>query len=270
MKRLIATLTLILAGTLMLPPLFAEGTSLFIPSGANFVVYRQGGSNFIINQSRLAQRGLMDNIRKLSSGKRITRAADDPSGLAVAEKMDALISGLKQRAMNDEDMRNYIRYMEQVVAEDQRLLKRIRVLILRTGGGIYSASDRELTQSEIDQLLRQIRMNARFSQFNTKRVIPELTPENLGIADVNVVRDPYGSMEKVDRALDRLIRIRASAGARDNRLEFKIKGQYLYMVNLQAAESRIRDLDMAQEITRLQRNSVMLKTQHGLLIKGRK
>lgn len=245
-----------------------SASSLFVPSGANFVVYRQGGANFIIHQSRLAQWGLSRSIEQIASGTRIVRASDDPSGLAVAEKMDSMITGMKQQAMNDEDMRNYIRYTESMLAQDQQILRRMQLVIQRSAGGILTPSDREINQSEIDQLLAQIEMNARFSTFNTKQVIPELTPAGLGIEGLSVVRDPYGAMKRVDAAMDRITKLRAIAGARDNRLSFKIEGQYMYMVNLQAAESRIRDADIAETIGRLVQQRTLLQTQHGLLIRS--
>ena len=242
---------------------------LFRPTGSNFFIYGKGTGHFIIHQSRLSQWNINRTISKLASSKRINNAADDPAGMAVAEKIAALIKGLQQKSMNAENMRNFHYYVESAIKQNQEILKRIRELILRSSSGILGPEDRGYNQSEINQLLRQIDMNARFSQFNTMAVIPNLTTDKLGLKDVNVVRNLYGSMKHVDNALKMLQKRRIIQGIRSNILTFRIKGMSYNFLNLQRAESGIRDLDMARGISRLMKNKVLLKSQYGIIIKSK-
>lgn len=248
----------------------SKSNFLFQPAGANFYVYNRQGSNFFLHQNKITQWNLHNNIRKLSAGKRITRSGDDPANQAVANKMQTLINQLKQESMNDADYRNYMRYYESIVAQNSELLKRIRVLILRSSSGIMGPEERGYNQSEINQLLAQINMNARFSSFNNVRVIPDLTTKNLNLQQVDVVRNLYGSMELVDAALKKLRYLRVKAGTQDNILTFRIKGKSYHYLNLQAAESRISDLNMAEEISNLIKNSTILKTQYGTFMQSKK
>ncbi len=246
-----------------------EQNYIFQPSGANFIVYNRGGENFYINQNKLVSWNLMNNYRKLSSGKRINVSADDPSGLAVLEKMNSVINGLKQEEMNLQDYRNYLQYYDSVLAQNLGLLKRIRELVLRSSNGILGPDDRAINQSEIDQLLRQIDMNAEFTMFNKKKVIPQLSVKGLGLEKVDVVKNLYGSMKPVDDAMVRLLKMMSRAGAAENVYSMRIKGKVSYMVNLQQGASRIGDLDMAEEISSLMTNSAVYQSNIGVMMIGR-
>ncbi|MCP4130553.1 MAG: hypothetical protein GY754_06185 [bacterium] len=254
---------LLLSGTLL------AQDSLFRPNGSNFFIYNRGNKQFILHQSKLTQWNLNKAMSRLSSAKRINSAADDPAGLAVAEKMEKLLQQLRQESMNDANMRNLHHYVESAIAQDHELLKRIRLLILRSSSGILTAEDRGYNQSEINQLLRQIDMNARFSQFNTKQVIPELTTAKLGLNRVDVVRNLYKSIGIVDEAMKKLQKKRIVQGVKSNILTFRIKGKSYHYLNLQQAESTIRDMDMAEGISNLMKNNVLLKSQHGMLMKSK-
>ncbi len=253
-------------------PLKGDSARSYImqPAGSNFLVYGHGSSRFILSRSRLTQMKLGGLFRKLAAAKRITSAADDPSGLAVSEKMKGVIAALQQEVMNAADYRNYLRYYGGMVAQNHSILKRIRLLIVKSANGIYGRDDREIIQREISQLLRQIDMNARFAQFNKKRVLLGINTQFLGVRGLSVVRSPYSAIKQVDAALKKLIRIRSVAGIRSNTLALRIKGKTYYYVNLMAAESRISDLDMAAGIRNLIKNSVMHKSQYGVLMQSLK
>lgn len=257
---------------LLLPYLsaFAEGNSfLFRPDGANFYVYGRGADTFLIHQDRLNSMQLDREIARLSSAKRINVASDDPSGLAVAEKMDALLRQMGQESVNDADMRNFHTYVESVIAQDQEIVKRIRDLLVRSSGGILTGEDRGYSQAEIDELLKQIDMNARYSQFNTIRVIPELTAASLGLDAIDAVHNPDASTGIADEALNKLTAKRVMQGVKSNILTFRIEGRSFRYLNLQRAESGIRDADMAEGISELLKNSALLKSRYGLILKGR-
>lgn len=257
---------------LLFPALFAyaeSGSFLFRPDEANFYVYGSGADTFIIHQDRLNSMQLDREIARLSSAKRINVAPDDPSGLAVAEKMDSLLRQMSRESMNDADMRNFHTYVESVTAQDQEIVNRIRELLVRSSGGILTDEDRGYNQAEIDELLKQIDMNARFSQFNTVRVIPELTSSALGLDAIDAVHNPDGSLEVADKALTELTVKRVMQGVKMNILTFRIEGRSYRYLNLQGAESRIRDADMTEGISDLIRSSVLLKSRYGLILNGR-
>ena len=201
--------------------------------------------------------------------KRINTASDDPAGFAVAEKMNALLKQLKQESMNAEDMRNMHNFIESAIAEDQELLQRIRLLIVQASNGILNSEDRENIQTEIDQFLNTDKYERKFLQFNSKSIIPDLTTENLGLDGVDVVHNVQNSIKFVDDALTKLTKKRVIQGVQSNILTFQIEGKSYQYLNLQRTESNISDLDMAEGITELIKNSVLLKTQNGLLIRSK-
>ncbi|PKL17937.1 MAG: hypothetical protein CVV49_08565 [Spirochaetae bacterium HGW-Spirochaetae-5] len=246
-----------------------EKSFLFQPSGSNFYVYGYGNNSFILSRSKLTELKLDSQLSHLSSGKRIDSASDDPAGFAIAEKMNSLLNQLRQESINAEDMRNFNNYVESAVAENQELLNRVRLLIVQAASGILNAEDREYIQFEIDQMMKQINLNAKFLQFNNMSIIPELTTYNLGLDDVDVVRNLYNSMELVDNALAQLTKKRILHGIKSNILTFQIEGKSYQFLNLQRTESQISDLNMAEGITGLIKNSVQLKVQNGLIIRSK-
>jgi flagellin len=249
--------------------LLAAESFLFQPTGANFFVFNNGSRQFIINQSKMTGSDLRSVMKKLASGKRINSAADDPAGLAVSQKIESILKGIRQESMNLQDFRNYLRHVDGMAAQDVKILQRIRLLIVRSANGMFTREDREIIQTEIDQFLRQIDMNARFARFNTKGVIPELTVKNLGLKEVNVVRDPYKSMRSVDEALKKVVRRRIIAGVKSNVFTYRIKGVEYYYVNMTESLSKMLDQDLARGISELSKKSILLKTEYGIFMMGK-
>jgi len=245
------------------------GSYIIIPHRSNFIVYGSGSEYFVLRQEKFLNAKIRNNIRKLSSGLRIVTAGDDPAGFAVAEKMRAIIREIEQVSLNEEDLKNYYAFVESAIAQDAEILKRMRVLVLRASGGILSRDDREIIQHEIETLKGAIDMNAAFSQFNTKQVIPMLTTGNLKLHSVDVISNLSGSLDAIDRALARLTKMRSGAGIRSSLMELRIRGRSVYYIGLQHAESRIRDLDIALEVSKLLKNATMLKVPYGLILQRR-
>jgi flagellin len=243
----------------------AAQETLFLPNGANFSVYRRGADTFILNQSRMTQLGLDRKVAQLSAGKRILSASDDPAGLAAAEKMEALLRGLKQDAMNDEDWKNYCSYADAMAAQDQEIVQRIRELIVQASSGILGRDDKQMIQDEISQLLAQIDANAA-AKLNAARIIPELTAQGLGIDSIDVLRNNK-SLDLADRALAKLTRKRVLEGTRANVLTFRIEGKAFHYVNQLASQSRITDQDMAEGVSDLMKSNAIVQTQNGLLLR---
>ncbi len=272
-ERTEKSLICFLLALLIIAPQQVRGASqgsenfLILPDGGNMLVYGSATRYFILDRNKILNADILKNIQKLSSGLRIVNPSDDPAGFAVAEKMKSVILEIRQLSINDEDKRNYLRYVESVLGQYSAILGRIRELAVRASNNILAEEDRELIQAEIDQLIQEADHNAIFNEYNKKKVMPDLTAATLGIQDINVVKSPLDAIRKADEAAGKITRLRSVSGTESNAIEFRIKGRNYYYVNLQAAESGIRDLDMAEEISSFLKNYTLLKFEFGLILK---
>ncbi len=258
---------LVITVVLTVPLSAGEGTSyVFVPHNSNVMIAGgAAGSATITHHSQLYNR-IQSHIRRLSSAQRITRAADDPAGLAVAEKMSGHIRALKREVMNAQDYRNFLNYKESIIAEDIELIQRLRELAIRAAGGILTASDRQMLQGEAEQLLRQINMNAKTASFNKKAVIPGLTAEALGIDEFSVVENPSAQLGLLEELRSTLSELRTKSGVRSHTLELTIEGKQYYMLNLQDSESSIRDLNMAEGLAEFSKDMMLYRTSTGMIL----
>jgi flagellin len=250
------------------------------------------------------------DMEKLSSGLRITRAGDDPSGLAVSEKMRSQIRGLNRAEKNAEDGISFIQTAEGYLQESQDILQRLRELSVQASNGIYSDEDRMQIQVEVSQMVDEINRIASHAQFNgmnfltgrfarftgentftasmwfhiganmdqRKRVyIGTMTAQGLGIQGTDglpgfatfiSVATPDGANRAIgliDSALQKVSKQRADLGAYQNRLDHTIVGLMTGAENLQAAESRIRDADMAYEMVKYVKDQVLVQSSTAML-----
>ncbi|MCB1147077.1 MAG: flagellin [Leptospiraceae bacterium] len=228
------------------------------------------------------------SMAKLSSGERITRSGDDPSGLAVSEKMRTQVRGLRQAERNTEDGLSFVQTADGYLNQTADVLQRIRVLAVQAANGIYSDSDRMLMQVEISQLVDEVNRVASQAEFNRFKLLQgdyarnsktasmwfhmgpnmhqrerayvhTMTSAALGIAKVSLTSagSANATIGTVDEALQTLMKQRADLGAYANRLETSAKGLMNAYENVQAAESRIRDADMAEEMVEYTRNQIL-------------
>lgn len=245
------------------------------------------------------------NIEKLSSGMRINSAGDDASGLAVSEKMRAQIRGLNQASKNIQDGASFIQTAEGYLEETTNILQRLRELSVQASNGIYSASDRMQIQVEVSQMVDEVNRIAEQSQFNGLTVLTGRFSRDLEVgqemriqmgANMNqsarifigtMTANALGLMEgteasngkismldidsanqaigAIDNALMKVTKQRADLGAYQNRLAEAHKGVDISAENLQAAESRIRDVDMAKEMLEFTKNAVLTQTSTAML-----
>ncbi|MBX7056634.1 MAG: flagellin [Leptospirales bacterium] len=241
------------------------------------------------------------NMERLSSGMRINRAGDDASGLAVSEKMRAQIAGLRQAERNTEDGMSMIQTAEGYMSGVADILQRIRVLAVQASNGIYTASDRQNIQVEVSQLVDEIDRVASQAEFNKMNLlmghyargsrvssmwfhigpnqhqrervyISTMTALSLNVrrVDGSIVSLSTPAMANealgmVDSALTRINKQRADLGAYFNRLEHAAKGLMNAYENTQAAESRIRDTDMAEESVAFTKNQILVQTGTAML-----
>ncbi|TFG83385.1 MAG: flagellin [Spirochaetales bacterium] len=237
---------------------------------------------------------LSKNMEKLSSGMRINRAGDDASGLAVSEKLRGQIRGLNQATKNIQNGVSFIQTTEGYLQETQDILHRVRELSVQSANGIYTAEDRMQIQVEVSQLVDEVNRIASHAQFNgmnlltgrfsqeggqimqlqvganmdqNERIyIGTMTAEALGLQGAQGtneginIEDPEranSSIGMLDAALRTVSKQRADLGAYQNRFEMAAKGVSIAAENLQAAESRIRDTDMASEMVEFTKNRIL-------------
>ena len=254
----------------------------------------------------IVETGLVRNIEKLSSAIRINRAGDDASGLAVSEKMRAQIRGLNKAGENVQNGVSFIQTTEGYLAETTDILQRIRELSVQASNGIYSDEDRMQLQVEVSQLVMEVDRIASSAQFNglnmltgrfaessatevmqlhvganmdqkAKIFIGTMTASALGLLQGDVQKEKVSlataggansTIGVVDEALMKVNRQRADLGAYQNRFETAYNGILIASENLQAAESRIRDANMAKEIVEFTRNQILLETSSAMLAQG--
>ena len=241
------------------------------------------------------------DMEKLSSGMRINRAGDDASGLAVSEKMRAQIGGLRQAERNTEDGMSMIQTTEGYLGEVGDILQRIRVLAVQSSNGIYSASDRQMIQVEVSQLVDEVDRIASQAEFNKMNLlqcdfargsrtssmwfhmganqhqrervfIQTMTSRSLklkrqdgGILTLSTAELANNAIGTLDGALERINKQRADLGGYFNRLEHAAKGLMVAYENTQASESRIRDTDMAEQSTSFTKNQILVQSGTAML-----
>jgi flagellin len=246
---------------------------------------------------------LNKDIEKLSSGMRINKAGDDASGLAVSEKLRGQIRGLLQAQRNIENAVSFIQTSEGFLQETQDILHRMRELAVQSANGIYTDEDRMQIQVEVSQLIDEVNRIASHAQFNgldllqgffarggeadgvkfhvganmdqnETAYIGTMTAAALGLEDVGgtgqtiSISTPEGAnaaIGTVDSALRVVSKQRADLGAYQNRFEMAAKGVAIAAENLQAAESQIRDTDMAYQMTQYVKNNILLQAGTAML-----
>ncbi len=221
------------------------------------------------------------SLEKLSSGYRINRAADDAAGLAISEKMKAQTRGLRQAVRNAQDGISLIQTAEGALNEVHAILQRMRELAVQAGNGIYEEDDLQMIQDEIDQLIEEIDGISDRTEFNAKTLldgnldinlqiganagqvmqisIENMDSESLGVQGVNIVSPTDGTdpIDAIDDAITLVSQERSKLGAYQNRLEHTINNLNTAAENLEAAGSRIRDVDMALEMANFTRHQIL-------------
>lgn len=247
---------------------------------------------------------LTKNIEKLSSGERINRAGDDASGLAVSEKMRSQIRGLNQASRNIQNGVSFIQTTEGYLSETTDILQRVRELAVQSANGIYSDEDRMQIQVEVSQLVAEVdritsaaqfngmnMLTGRFAQDsesvmqfqvganmdqNTRVYIGTMTAQALGLGasqdggegtglSITAPEAANSAIGVVDNAILQVSKQRADLGAYQNRFEIAAKGVNIAAENTQAAESRIRDSNMASEMVEYTKNSVLTQAGTAML-----
>lgn len=231
------------------------------------------------------------SLEKLSSGLRINRAADDAAGLAISEKMRSQIRGLGMAERNALDAVSLIQTAEGALNETHSILQRMRELSVQAANGTLDDEDRKSVQLEIDQLVEEVDRIAEKTEFNGKSLldgqnavgftfqigpnqddslkveIGDMSTSTLGVGslDISTANGAGNAIDLLDKAINKVSEQRAELGAYQNRLEHTVTNLQTANENLTAAESRIRDLDMALEMTNFTRNNILNQAGQAML-----
>ncbi|MCL1699936.1 flagellin [Lysinibacillus sp. Bpr_S20] len=230
------------------------------------------------------------NLEKLSSGYKINRAGDDAAGLAISEKMRGQIRGLDMATKNAQDSISLIQTAEGALNETHAILQRMRELSVQSANDTNTDDDRAHLQSEISQLVEEIDRIAETTQFNTKNLlngdfknevfhigankgqkitldIESMQADKIGVDKVAIETQTGAdaAIETIDDALKLVSEQRSALGAVQNRLEHTINNLGATSENLTAAESRIRDTDMAKEMMGFTKNNILMQAAQSML-----
>lgn len=227
---------------------------------------------------------------KLSSGYRVNRAADDAAGLAISEKMRAQVRGLNRASDNAQDGISLIQTAEGAMEQQHAILQRTRELVVQAANSGVLEGDQEddfqKIQDEVDKLKEEYERINTDTEFNKKKLLNgdytdqwlqigandgqgiTVSIETIAWEDVDVTAGAAANSDvigTVDGMLKTVSERRSMLGAIQNRLEYTIKVDDNTAENMQAAESRIRDTDMADEMTRFSKESILQQAATSML-----
>jgi flagellin len=234
-------------------------------------------------------------MEKLSSGYRINRAADDAAGLAISEKMRGQIGGLAQAQRNAQDGISLVQTAEGALGEVHSMLQRVRDLSTQFKNGTLSSDDKDAIAAEVFQIAGEIKDIAEDTKFNGNVLLEGATFSfQVGANDTETIStsaatlsgaigtagtgglveisglssaaaaktalDTGGALaglSTIDNAIKNVSTVRSNFGAVQNRLEHRLNNLATYQENLTASESRIRDVDMASEMTKFTKLNIL-------------
>ena len=230
------------------------------------------------------------SLEKLSSGLRINRAGDDAAGLAISEKMRGQINGLDMATKNAQDGISLIQTAEGALTETHSMLQRMRELAVQSANDTNVDADRTALQSEVSQLASEIKRISDNTEFNTQKLLDgQFTAKQFQIGankdqtitldistmnaaalsvngvDVSTVTGAGSAIAIIDKAISSVSGERAKLGAVQNRLEHTVNNLSVTSENLTAAESRIRDVDMAREMMKFTKDQILLQSSNAML-----
>ena len=232
------------------------------------------------------------SLEKLSSGLRINRAGDDAAGLAISEKMRGQISGLNQSVRNAQDGISLIQTAEGALSETHSILQRMRELSVQSANDTNTSGDRGEIQKEVALLIEEVGRIAGNTQFNSQNLLDgtfsgksihiganagqkltlnigkmDASASGLGISVVSLATQSGANsgIGIIDAAISKVSAERSKLGATQNRLDHTINNLTTTSENLTAAESRIRDVDMAQEMMQFTKNNILSQAATSML-----
>ncbi len=235
----------------------------------------------------ITKNNLDSNLRKLSSGERITRASDDAAGLAISEKLKSHIRSLRQAKRNSDDGISLVQTAEGGLNEISNIIIRLRELAIQAASDTVGDTERGFSNIEFKNLLDEVQRISQGAEFNGRKLLDgtgglvdiqvglhndpmqdrisydstlaDTSLENLGLVQENISSKQGAqlSLSKLDDALLRINGVRAGLGALQNRLQSASNTIAITDENYSAANSRIRDVDVAAETADLTKNNIL-------------
>ncbi len=247
-------------------------------------------SAFSSYQLQRNQKDLSGSIERLSTGKRINKAADDASGMVIADRLASLAKGFGQAMRNANDAISIVQVADGAMEQATELLQNIRVKAIQAGNASQSTESRQAIQADINKSLEALGSIANNTSFNGQKLLSgtftdkqfqvgassgetiaislgSIEPSKISdgtsgtLADIDVTTDAgvAAAIEMTDIAIDYVNQQRSQAGSTQNQLESTIGNLSATMINTLSAESEIRDLDYAEESSNLNRIKLLAK-----------
>ena len=225
------------------------------------------------------------STEKLSSGYRINRAADDAAGLSISEKMRRQIRGLDRASTNAQDGISAVQTAEGALNEVHSMLQRMNELAVQAANGTNATKDITAISDEITQLNEEIKRIASTTDFNGKKMLKGSSVKvfvgyttsgpntitissvsvNNGISKIDSSDDAKTKLDTIKAAIEATSASRSKLGALQNRLEHTVDNLDNIVENVTAAESRIRDTDMADEMVKYSKNNILAQAGQSML-----
>ena len=237
---------------------------------------------------------LSKSLEKLSSGLRINRASDDAAGLSIADRLLTQVNGLNVAQDNAQQAINMINVVDGALNETGNILQRMRQLAVQSANGTMTTSDRQSADAEVQALMSEIDNIASYTTFNGytllqgaattftfqvgadngQTLVATITgTSTLGLSlndgtNYMAVSTQSGAQQallSLDVAINAIDQIRSQLGAVSNRLEHTINNIATSSQNMKAAESQIRDVDMASEMTNMTQQQILMQSATAML-----
>ncbi|HGY90143.1 MAG TPA: flagellin FliC [Planctomycetes bacterium] len=230
------------------------------------------------------------SFARLSTGLRITNASDDAAGLAISERLRARVRSLDQAGRNANDGISLASTAEGALGETSNILTRLRELAVQASNGTASTADKTTLNDEFQSLVSEVTRIANSTNFNSINLLnststvsfqvgagttagtdtisvtlASATASALGLSSLDISSSPTAAIAAIDTAINSVAKTRGTFGAVQNRLNSTINALDISVENLSAAESRIRDVDVAKESAALTRNTILQQAAIGVL-----
>ncbi|POZ58088.1 Flagellin [Lysinibacillus sphaericus] len=250
------------------------------------------GLSILSNMNR-HYNAMSKSMLRISTGYRINSAADDPAGLAISEKMRAQIRGLNMASKNIQDGISLVQTAEGALNETHAMIQRMRELAVQASNDTLTDSDRHQLDLEFQELKKEIQRLSKDTEFNTRTLLNgdystnglkiqaganagqtiELFINDMGAGALGLDAttsiatrdDANNAISSMDEALKRVSSERSRLGAYQNRLEHAYNANVNTAENLTAAESRIRDADIAKEMMNMVKSQILLQASQYVL-----
>jgi flagellin len=265
----------------MLPYKFKEETNMVVQHNVTAMNANRQLGITTGNQAKSSE--------KLSSGYKINRAADDAAGLAISEKMRRQVRGLTQASSNAQDGISMAQTAEGALNEVHDMLQRMNELANKAASETLTSDDRSYIQQEVTALIDEIDRTANDTKFNEQDLLSTSTSYKIQVGadsgqyitvklekmnstglhvdsvDVSSQSGASGAIDSIKSGISTLSSMRADLGAVQNRLEHTVKNLDNVAENTQAAESQIRDTDMAKEMVKYSNNNILAQAGQSML-----